>query len=144
MPKKVRTETRQALLKAIGDRYRAGTKDVKLRILDEFVAITGYHRKHAIRLFNAVPRASESAQRPRLRLYDDAVREALIVLWEASDRVCGKRLKALLPIFLVRTCVLAGVVAPGLEKIQTSIGVAFWEKTANWTPPGTSVAPSGV
>ena len=93
MPKKVSTETREALLKAIGDRYRAGTKDAKLRILDEFVAVTGYHRKHAIRLFRAGPRARESARRPRLRLYDEAVREALIVLWEASDRVCGKRLR---------------------------------------------------
>jgi hypothetical protein len=29
-------------------------------------------------------------------VYDEAVREALGVLWEASDRICGKRLKALL------------------------------------------------
>jgi hypothetical protein len=49
----VSAATRQVLLRAIGDRYRAGTKEVKLRILDEFVAVTGYHRKHAIRLFNA-------------------------------------------------------------------------------------------
>ena len=28
-------------------------------------------------------------------MYDEAVTEALVVLWEASDRVCGKRLKAL-------------------------------------------------
>ena len=44
-------ETRQDLVTAIRERYRARTKDEKLRILDEFVAITGYHRKHAIRLF---------------------------------------------------------------------------------------------
>src|ERR1700722_17667372 len=30
----------------------------------------------------------------------EAVQAALIVLWEASDRVCGKRLRALLPILL--------------------------------------------
>ena len=30
----------------------------------------------------------------------EAVRQALIVLWEASDRICGKRLKALLPLLL--------------------------------------------
>ena len=30
----------------------------------------------------------------------EAVREALILLWEASDRVCGKRLKALLPVLI--------------------------------------------
>ena len=31
------------------------------------------------------------------RIYDDAVRDALVVLWEASDRIWGKRLKALMP-----------------------------------------------
>lgn len=31
------------------------------------------------------------------RIYDEAVREALTVVWEASDRICGKRLKASLP-----------------------------------------------
>src|SRR5713101_6208298 len=36
----------------------------------------------------------------RLRLYDEAVRQALIVFWEASDRICGKRLKPLLPVLL--------------------------------------------
>src|SRR4051794_7487997 len=41
-----------------------------------------------------------SAPRPERRLYDEAVSEALIVLWEASDRVCGKRLKALAPILV--------------------------------------------
>ncbi len=27
----------------------------------------------------------------------EAVKEALIVTWEAADRICGKRLKAILP-----------------------------------------------
>lgn len=36
----------------------------------------------------------------RLPVYDDAVRQAVIVLWEASDRVCGKRLKPLVPILV--------------------------------------------
>jgi hypothetical protein len=33
-------------------------------------------------------------------VYDEAVREALGMLWEVSDRICGKRLKALVPILL--------------------------------------------
>ena len=37
---------------------------------------------------------------PRNRLYDEAVRQALTVLWEAADRVCGKRLKALIPLLV--------------------------------------------
>ena len=33
-------------------------------------------------------------------MYDQAVRQALVVLWEASDRVCGKRLKSLIPLLV--------------------------------------------
>jgi hypothetical protein len=93
-------ETRQDLVTAIRERYQGGTKDDKLRILDEFVAITGYHRKHAIRLFKAGSTAPGASRRSRLPIYDAAVREALVVLWEASDRVCGKRLRPLLPILV--------------------------------------------
>ena len=93
-------ETRQDLVTAIRERYQGGTKDEKLRILDEFVAITGYHRKHAIRLFKAGSTAPGASRRSRLPVYDAAVREALVVLWEASDRVCGKRLRPLLPILV--------------------------------------------
>jgi hypothetical protein len=34
------------------------------------------------------------------RVYDEAVREALIAVWEASDRICGKRVRPLLPILV--------------------------------------------
>ena len=57
----INAQTRQDLLQAIRERYRDGLKEEKLRIPNEFVAVTGYHRKHAIRLFNARPVASDSA-----------------------------------------------------------------------------------
>lgn len=31
------------------------------------------------------------------RIYNEAVRDVVILVWEASDRICGKRLKAALP-----------------------------------------------
>ena len=31
------------------------------------------------------------------RIYDEEVKLALIVVWEASDRICGKRPSAALP-----------------------------------------------
>ena len=43
---------RQELVQAVGERYREGTTAAKRRILDEFVALTRYHRKHAIRVLN--------------------------------------------------------------------------------------------
>jgi hypothetical protein len=88
--------TRKELVAALQLRYRSATFGDRIRILDEFVALTGYHRKHAIRLLREQPSAAKGA-RERNRLYDEAVRQALTVLWEAADRVCGKRLKALIP-----------------------------------------------
>ena len=61
------------------------------------IALTGYHPKAAIRALNAVPRHEASRGRHRPKVYDEAAKQALIVLWEASDRLCGKRLVALLP-----------------------------------------------
>jgi hypothetical protein len=87
------------LIKAVGDRYRCASKSERGRILDEFAELATYHRKHAIRVLNRVAR--EPVKRAaRNRLYDEAVRQALIILWEASDRLCGKRLKAAIPMLL--------------------------------------------
>src|SRR5712671_692498 len=99
MGKKISGATRVELVSAIGERYGLGSRAEKLRILDEFVAVTGYHRKHAIRVLNGRS-AKRKKRRARKRLYDEAVREAVVVLWEASDRICGKRLKPLLPTLL--------------------------------------------
>ncbi len=88
---------RQELVTAVTERYQQSTAVEKRWILDEFVALTGYHRKHAIRVLNGNT-VTPTVRRGRRCVYDEAVTEGLIVLWEASDRICGKRLKALLPI----------------------------------------------
>lgn len=38
--------------------------------------------------------------RTRRRIYEEAERNALVVLWVSSDRIYGKRLKALLPLLI--------------------------------------------
>lgn len=92
--------TRDELVGALVTRYTASNRKERGRILDEFVAVGGLHRKHAMRLLRAGQTCQRSGPRPARRLYNEAVREALIVLWEASDRVCGKRLRALVPILV--------------------------------------------
>ena len=101
---KISAAVRRELVKALRERYQGGTREERERLLEEFVRLSGYHRKYAIWVLNRPsqePLASLAAsQRGRPPLYDQAVREALIVLWEASDRICGKRLKALLPVLV--------------------------------------------
>ncbi|HEY7889787.1 MAG TPA: transposase family protein [Steroidobacteraceae bacterium] len=100
MNKKMTHTARAELANAIRRRYQSASGRQKSKILDEFVATTGYHEKSAIRILNRQPPAEYRQTRRRLSIYDEAARGALIVLWEASDRVCGKRLKALVPILL--------------------------------------------
>ena len=88
---------RKELVQALRRRYALASKSEKTKILDEFVALDSCHRKHAVRLLGEAGR-DPLASRPRgKRIYDEAVREVLIVAWEAADRICGKRLKAILP-----------------------------------------------
>ena len=90
---------KQELLATIRDHYRASSKQEKSRILDEFIAVTGHHRKHGIRLLEQS--GDDGEQQPAVkkgrRIYDESVRQAVIVVWEAADRICSKQLKAALP-----------------------------------------------
>jgi len=99
--KKMTRGSRNELAKTLRRRYLSATIKQKQIILKEFIAATGYHPKSAVRVLNApTEEARTSKTRHRRPLYDEASRTALIVLWEASDRVCSKRLRALLPVML--------------------------------------------
>src|SRR5579862_5072460 len=88
--------TRRELIQAIAERYHSGTRSEKKKILDEFIEVTGFHRKHAIRALKRTS-GNGSVLAPRSRVYDEAVKSALTILWEAADRICGKRLKEAIP-----------------------------------------------
>ena len=92
--------TRDELVVAVGERYCRSSRAERGRILDEFTAVTGFHRKHAMRLLRSGQAGRESGPRRNRRVYDEAVRAALIVIWETSDRVCGKRLRPLVPVLV--------------------------------------------
>ena len=113
---------KQELLATIRDRYRASSKGEKSRILDEFIAVTGHHRKHGIRLLRQS--SDDGEQQPAVkgrRIYDEVVREAVILVWEAADRICGKRLKAALP-YLVESMERHGHLDLGPSGSSTAAG----------------------
>ena len=79
-------------------RYGRARKKEKGRILDEFCQTTGMHRKAATRLLGRSRRlAAVPRKRGRPPRYGPEVKEALVKVWEAGDRMCGKLLAAVLP-----------------------------------------------
>jgi transposase InsO family protein len=81
---------------ALRQRYKAGRKAEKGKILDEFCQTTGMHRKAAVRLLNEERRPG-SERRGRRKRYGLDVLDVLVQLWLISDRLCGKLLKPILP-----------------------------------------------
>jgi hypothetical protein len=99
LPKEVKV-TRRSIVEyteAVRERYLRSTKKVKTRILDEFVAATGLHRKAAIRLLNGGSKPSGKKRSGRPRLYGLESMAALKVAWEATDRLCSKRFHPFVP-----------------------------------------------
>ena len=99
-------------VRAVRSRYLAAKKMGKGLILDEFVKVTGYHRKAAVRLLRRqgpsqlmvselVPTNVEGVKptvtrRGRPARYKEVI-QPLKALWEASDRLCSKRLQPFIP-----------------------------------------------
>src|SRR2546422_6524685 len=82
--------------------FRSAPRPEKRQILDECCRVTGYHRKHTVRLLNGL---ALSGDRPRARrrrppTYGLAVIEALRTIWAAAGYPWSVRLKALLPLWL--------------------------------------------
>ena len=102
-------QSRRLALEAARRRYGGLSAAGKRRLLDELQELTGYHRKSLLRLLNRPepPTAAELEGAPaepekphHRRRYGPEVVAALVPLWEASDRLCGKRLQALLPLLV--------------------------------------------
>ena len=94
---------RREVVSAVTERYRSAKRAEKGRILDALCATTGWHRKHAVRALRqheTVGPDGVEAPRERRRRYGATIKDALTALWEASDRVCSKRLKVMIPTLL--------------------------------------------
>jgi hypothetical protein len=93
---------RREVLSAVAERYRSAGRVEKGRILDALCRTTGWHRKHAVRALRRVVEKTATTRDPRerKRRYGVTIKDALTALWEASDRVCGKRLVVMIPTIL--------------------------------------------
>lgn len=93
---------KRELLARIHGRYQRAGRRHKTRILDEFCATCGYHRKSALRLLRR-PLPSRARRRrpgPKPTYEPSLLVPVLQSIWLASDQLCSKLLKAALPFWL--------------------------------------------
>jgi transposase InsO family protein len=104
---------KQAVTREYGPRYRKAGKKAKSALLNEFIRLTGYHRKSAVRLLNArpvrqvlvygkgqavkiKPEQKRPANRAGKRAYTEEVVAALRLVWAFFWHKCGKILAPLM------------------------------------------------
>jgi|SRR5581483_11016936 hypothetical protein len=99
-PTTMSLSSKRDYLQRIHGRYERAGRKHKSKILDEFCAVCGYHRKFALRVLNRPLRRRRKRPGPKPR-YDAAkLRPALTQLWLLADQPCGKLLKTALPLWL--------------------------------------------
>lgn len=89
----------QEYIEVLKKRYMESTRAEKSRILSEFCATSEYERKYAIKLLGGkVPgRTKRSGPRP---VYDQLFLFHLVALWRLMRKMCSKRMKAAIPLWL--------------------------------------------
>ena len=85
-------QSKRELVKRLRPRYLKGSRAEKTKILDEFVAVSGLHRKSAIRALRQGYQDNRE-RRGRTRIYTGAVVSVLAEVWRICGCICGKRLQ---------------------------------------------------
>ena len=135
-------------LNAIRQRYRRATKQEKAKILDEFCAVCGHHRKHAVRLLGQNHPSIRKRSGPK-PTYGGDLLIALKRIWLASEQLCSKRLKAALPVWIpfysqahgpldLKTSELLVNISPStIDRLLRPVRVRYGRKGLSGTRPGT-------
>ena len=91
-------ETQKEIVNTIRKRYENSSSKEKTLIIDEFQNLTGFHRKHVIRLFNKKINSENKLKTNNYKIiYTEDVEKIILILWETLGRICSKRLKAAIP-----------------------------------------------
>jgi len=84
------------------ERYgRMTGRQARGKVLDEYIEVTGFERKYAIKVLGGKRRrGSGASRRGRKRTYEESSGVVLKELWLAMEQPCGKRMRDMIPLWL--------------------------------------------
>jgi len=95
--------SKEEYTEAIFKRYKKASKAIKSKILDEFCATTGYHRKSAIkrlRSYTCFVKPQPKKRGPKPLYPPEIILKPLKRIWLAANLPGSKRLKVIIPLWL--------------------------------------------
>jgi hypothetical protein len=90
-------QARHEVLMRFVPSYQQASPAKKSLLLDQFMEVTGYTRKHAIGLLKHPEKSKKAIRHHRVPSYGPEVQHALFLTWKAARYVCARRLMPLLP-----------------------------------------------
>lgn len=119
-------------------------RKARSRLLDEFVEVTGWDRKHANKvLLGKRRRKGRRGMRGAPRKYGDELIAALKTCWLAMEQPCGKRMKDMLPLWVEHLdCTeeirlqLSGISAASIDRLLRGFKVKAGRKVRPPKPAG--------
>lgn len=141
--------SKREYLSSIRIRYQTSPKGVKTMILNEFCRVCEYDRKYAIRLLQCKTQGlgdviKSKSGRPTAYHHPEIL-AFLKRLWIASNLACGKRLKAMIPLWLpfddtkisqTNQRLLLRISAATIDRLLTPLRSRYTKKGLATTKPG--------
>ncbi|MFT4835128.1 MAG: hypothetical protein ACI9IJ_000033 [Psychromonas sp.] len=100
MDEMMRLSAKREMIFWVNDAYDKAYKSEKFKILDGFVAATGYERKYAFLLLSKklqLPVDERKRKRPGLQIYDEQFVHILTIVSNTANQICSKRFVPFIP-----------------------------------------------
>ena len=146
---RVGPQARTEYLARMRERYQGAPKATRGALLDEVCAVTGYHRKAAVRLLNrATPPRTRGPRRGRPVRYGPGVVRALRAIWEGAGYPWSVRLRAVIPTWLpwlrrrqrvsdAEAALLTRMSARQMDRVLAPVKRTLKKRQYGGTKPGT-------
>lgn len=148
-------KSKQEYLDAIRDRYFSSSKIEKKVILNEVCAACHYNRKYAIRALKKKTKPNLSLWKKKnnkpgrkKKYYDPEIISVIKSIWIATNLICSKRLKAVLPLWIPfyegkiseENKILLYEISPAtIDRLLKPIKNKFKKKGLSTTKPGSLI-----
>lgn len=94
-------QSRREVVRGMVGKYRRAGTEYRRKLVEELCSVCGYERKYAIKVLNGNRPGPRGQRRGGgARLYGEDVERVVVAIWKLGDYPCGKRLVAMMPLWM--------------------------------------------
>lgn len=127
--KKMSMGSRREVVERMKRRYERAGRGYRSKLIDQLCELCGYERKYAIKVLGGKRPGPRGLPQGGARIrYGDEERQIIRQIWELGDYPCGKRLEAMLRLWMKGYERRNGVLKPTLRRKVLTISAATLDR----------------